>query len=81
MYDGENIIAEISDSGETIYLRDNTGIVSRTRGNAKEYFVSNYRGDISAVVIPMREANEKSLPLCFFENFCNLINDKLMFFG
>ena len=50
MYDGENIIAEISDSGETIYLRDNTGIVSRTRGNAKEYFVSNYRGDISAVV-------------------------------
>ena len=50
VYDGENIIAEISDSGETIYLRDNTGIVSRTRGNAKEYFVSNYRGDISAVV-------------------------------
>ncbi len=50
MYDGENIIAEISDSGETIYLRDNTGIISRTKGNAKEYFVTSYRGDISAVV-------------------------------
>ena len=50
MYDGENIIAEISNSAETIYLRDNNGIISQTKGNTKEYFVSNYRGDTTAIV-------------------------------
>ena len=50
MYDGENIAAEISGGDTTVYLRDNVGIISRTKGNAKEYFVTSYRGDISAVV-------------------------------
>lgn len=50
VYDGENIAAEISGGDTTVYLRDNVGIISRTKGNAKEYFVTSYRGDISAVV-------------------------------
>ena len=33
-----------------MYLRDNNGLVSQTKGNTKEYFVSNYRGDTTAVV-------------------------------
>ena len=70
VYDGENIIAEISDSDTTVYLRDNVGIISRTRGNAKEYFVSNYRGDTTAVV----NANSDILKSYEYDAFGNIKN-------
>ena len=70
MYDGENIAAEILGGDTTVYLRDNTGIVSRTRGNAKEYFVSNYRGDTTAVV----NANSDILKSYEYDAFGSLKN-------